>query len=114
MGRSRGMGAHSASKITKKYKTKKRAKDLDQIWDDTREGKIERTRTETTAYDEDKPGLGQFYCISCSKYFVNDGALAEHFKSKLHKKRYVLLYHNVGNFKIFPLNIQNNREHCRF
>lgn len=37
--------------------------------------------------DEDVPGGGQFYCISCSRYFVDAKALALHQKSKAHKRR---------------------------
>ena len=28
--------------------------------------------------DEDKPGLGQFYCIPCSRYFKDKVSLVEH------------------------------------
>jgi bud site selection protein 20 len=37
--------------------------------------------------DEEKPGLGQFYCITCCRYFINDIALKEHVAKKEHKKR---------------------------
>ena len=37
--------------------------------------------------DEDKPGLGQHYCITCVKYFINESALECHNKQKEHKKR---------------------------
>ena len=37
--------------------------------------------------DEDKPGLGQFYCISCARHFANKESLAHHWKSKQHKRR---------------------------
>lgn len=36
--------------------------------------------------DEDLPGLGQFYCIQCSKYFVDERGLGSHRRSKDHKK----------------------------
>ena len=42
---------------------------------------------EKTALDTDKPGLGQFYCIACTKYFINERALECHNKEKSHKRR---------------------------
>lgn len=38
--------------------------------------------------DEDTPGGGAHYCISCSRYFVSDDALEKHAKTKPHKRRY--------------------------
>lgn len=37
--------------------------------------------------DLDKPGNAQFYCLHCARYFINDQALQEHFKTKVHKRR---------------------------
>merc|ERR1712125_28749 len=37
--------------------------------------------------DEDLPGLGQFYCIPCARYFASAEVKAEHERSKLHKRR---------------------------
>lgn len=37
--------------------------------------------------DFDKPGNAQFYCLHCARYFINSGALQEHFKTKVHKRR---------------------------
>ena len=37
--------------------------------------------------DEDLPGLGQYYCIFCSRYFINQKSLDIHYKTKEHKKR---------------------------
>ena len=37
--------------------------------------------------DEEKPGLGQHYCITCSRYFINDDSIRKHFQTKEHKKR---------------------------
>lgn len=37
--------------------------------------------------DEDLPGEGQYYCISCAKYFVSQEARKAHLKSKVHKRR---------------------------
>ena len=53
--------------------------------------------------DDDLPGCGRFYCISCARYFINEPgqnliflscstncgcvALEEHNKSKLHRRK---------------------------
>ena len=41
--------------------------------------------------DEDKPGLGQFYCVQCAKYFVDQTSLDSHLRGKNHKKRLKVL-----------------------
>lgn len=35
----------------------------------------------------DKPGNAQHYCIHCARYFINEQALQDHFKTKVHKRR---------------------------
>lgn len=37
--------------------------------------------------DETKPGLGQYYCVECAKYFENQLSLDRHNKGKVHKRR---------------------------
>lgn len=37
--------------------------------------------------DLDKPGFAQSYCLHCAKYFINQRALDDHFKTKVHKRR---------------------------
>eukprot|EP00736_Rhodelphis_marinus_P009577 Rmarinus@m.19938 len=37
--------------------------------------------------DLDLPGLGQHYCVHCSRYFVDEETLEKHKKTKNHKKR---------------------------
>lgn len=37
--------------------------------------------------DDDLPGGGQHFCMSCSKYFVSDSALQQHARTKPHKRR---------------------------
>ncbi|PIA37231.1 hypothetical protein AQUCO_03000073v1 [Aquilegia coerulea] len=41
--------------------------------------------------DEDLPGMGQFYCLHCDRYFSNVAVRDEHFKTKKHKKRLKLM-----------------------
>lgn len=37
--------------------------------------------------DLDVPGAAQHYCLHCARYFIDDQALKEHFKTKVHKRR---------------------------
>lgn len=37
--------------------------------------------------DLDLPGAAQHYCLHCARYFIDDKALQEHFKTKVHKRR---------------------------
>ncbi|XP_066999637.2 zinc finger protein 593 homolog isoform X2 [Anabrus simplex] len=37
--------------------------------------------------DFDKPGSAQHYCLHCARYFIDDQALKEHFRTKVHKRR---------------------------
>jgi len=41
--------------------------------------------------NEDLPGLGQHYCLTCARYMINDKAMAEHLKTKEHKKRFKIV-----------------------
>ena len=60
-------------------------RDVDQIHVDLKPENKEKL--EKQPVDEDLPGAGQYYCVECARYFVGDEALAEHRKSKTHKKR---------------------------
>lgn len=76
------MGRYSV----KRYKTKRRTKDLDLIYDDlASKEKIQQLLNQPL--DETKPGLGQHYCIHCAKYFETAIALKTHLKTKRHKRR---------------------------
>lgn len=37
--------------------------------------------------DLDLPGAAQHYCLHCARYFIDEQALKEHFKTKVHKRR---------------------------
>lgn len=70
----------------KKYKTRRKKRDVDEVFEDlTSAEKIQRLKHQQ--YDEDKPGLGQYYCLQCSRYFQDNHSLAHHQKSKVHKRR---------------------------
>lgn len=76
------MGRYSV----KRYKTKRRTKDLDVIFQElSSKEKIQQLLNQPL--DETKPGLGQHYCIHCAKYMESAMALKTHLKSKVHKRR---------------------------
>lgn len=76
------MGRYSV----KRYKTKRRTRDLDLIHEDlSSPTKIQGLKHQPL--DEDKAGLAQYYCIHCARYFQDNKALAHHYKSKVHKRR---------------------------
>ncbi|KAH7854557.1 hypothetical protein Vadar_015282 [Vaccinium darrowii] len=41
--------------------------------------------------DEDLPGMGQYYCLHCDRYFASVAVRDEHFKTKRHRKRVKLM-----------------------
>lgn len=76
------MGRYSV----KRYKTKRRTRDLDLIFNDLSfPESIQRLKQQ--AEDENLPGLGQYYCIHCAKYFLDNNALKGHLRGKVHKRR---------------------------
>ena len=58
---------------------------MDQIDADLTVGKVEKFLNQTVDYD--KTGLGQFYCVHCSKDFIDTNAFKAHIRSKPHKRR---------------------------
>jgi bud site selection protein 20 len=95
MGRYAGSRTHHSHGLKKTLKTKRTVRMIDQIWEETRPEKVEKVMAELTKFDEDKPGLGQYYCISCARYFQTKSTLDEHFRTKSHKKRYPVEKKNV-------------------
>lgn len=76
------MGRYSV----KRYKTKRRTRDLDLIQKDLQcKATIEKLKNQPL--DENKPGLGQYYDIPCDKYFETQEGMNIHMKSKKHKRR---------------------------
>lgn len=76
------MGRYSV----KRYKTKRRTRDLDLIHEDlSNKNTIEHLKHQPD--DEYQPGLGQYFCIHCNRYFQSNKALATHLKGKVHKRR---------------------------
>lgn len=71
--------------LRKRWRTKRRKKDLDEIDEDLKEENAEKLLNQEI--DLDKPGNAQFYCLHCARYFITDQALKEHFRTKVHKRR---------------------------
>lgn len=66
-------------------KTKHKTKDIDEILEDMKPQNL--IKIQTQKIDENLPGLGQFYCVFCARYFVDKHTLECHTVSKEHKKR---------------------------
>mmetsp|Transcript_13881 Transcript_13881/g.12595 ORF Transcript_13881/g.12595 Transcript_13881/m.12595 type:complete len:124 (-) Transcript_13881:65-436(-) len=70
----------------KSHDTKRRPKDIDQIQDDIKY--INDTgKSLTIEPNEDLPGLGQHYCLTCARHFMNENTLNIHTTTKAHKRR---------------------------
>ena len=61
-------------------------RDLDQVHDDLRSPK-HLAQHKTIKPAEDLPGLGEFYCIECAKFFEGEHSLVQHRRGKNHKRR---------------------------
>ncbi|GJQ83092.1 hypothetical protein Trydic_g20103 [Trypoxylus dichotomus] len=71
--------------LKKKWRTKRRTKDLDQVDEDIKPENIKSLINQDG--DFDKPGNAQFYCVHCARYFIDSQALQDHFRTKVHKRR---------------------------
>ncbi|KAL3536239.1 hypothetical protein ACH5RR_004700 [Cinchona calisaya] len=61
----------------------------DAVYDELQ--KLEGGDNKPLPVDEDLPGMGQYYCLHCDRYFANVTVRDEHFKTKRHKKRMKLM-----------------------
>jgi bud site selection protein 20 len=59
---------------------KRKHKDLDQVDEDLRPEKAAKLSHQPVDYD--LPGDAQFYCIECSRYFIDAETLEKHRKTK--------------------------------
>lgn len=67
-------------------KTRRRLRDLDQIAEDIRSPKhLEQHKSQKAA--EDLPGLCQYYCVECAKWFESENSRVTHLKGSTHKRR---------------------------
>ncbi|KAI9100682.1 hypothetical protein DFS34DRAFT_615401 [Phlyctochytrium arcticum] len=73
--------------IKRAARTRARTKDLDQIHDDLKAPE----KLQNQEPNPDLPGMGQHYCIQCSRYFTDGSSINEHYKTKLHKRRLKVL-----------------------
>ena len=76
------MGRYSV----KRHKTKRRERDIDLIYNEI-SSKESIARLKNQPLDDTKPGLGQYYCVECAKYFESQLTLNIHGKGKVHKRR---------------------------
>lgn len=53
-----------------------------------------------TCLDPDLPGMGQFYCLHCDRYFGSWAIRDDHFKTKAHKKRLKLMKGNAPHSQL--------------
>jgi bud site selection protein 20 len=83
-------------------KTKHRTRDIDEILVDLMPENL--LKNEKREIDEDLPGLGQFYCVFCSRYFTDNSTLQSHIKTKEHKKR-------VKRTKDEPYTIEDSKKY---
>jgi len=71
---------------TTRTKTRRRTRDLDQVAADLHSPK-HLAQHKSLKATEDLPGLGQWYCIECAKWFEGENSLVTHRKGKNHKRR---------------------------
>lgn len=69
-----------------KKKTRRYTRDLDQVHADIASKKHLQQYHDTKA-PEDLPGLGQWYCVQCAKWFESETNFNQHTKAKPHKRR---------------------------
>lgn len=69
-----------------KKKTRRHTRDLDQVHADLRDAK-HLAQHKDAKPAEDLPGLGQFYCTECAKWFESETNMEAHKKAKVHKRR---------------------------
>ncbi|CAF9915005.1 MAG: Bud site selection protein 20 [Heterodermia speciosa] len=74
-----------------RVKTKRMTRGLDQIYADLRSDK-HLAQYKNLKPAEDLPGLGQFYCVECAKWFEGEHSLVQHRKGKPHRRRYGLFF----------------------
>ncbi|KAL9603658.1 MAG: hypothetical protein Q9219_000977 [cf. Caloplaca sp. 3 TL-2023] len=83
-------GSHTKNKDEAQNKgnnaEQSRIRDLDQVHADLRSSK-HLAEHKTAKPAEDLPGLGQFYCVECAKWFESEHSMLQHRRGKNHKRR---------------------------
>lgn len=91
MGRLRRGGKPAQSKaISKARRTRNYKRDFDQIVYEDLVPEL-TNKLLNQPMQEEMPGLGQNYCLTCARYFVTDKAMQVHFRTKEHKKRFKIV-----------------------
>eukprot|EP00922_Rhytidocystis_sp_ex-Travisia-forbesii_P029798 GHVS01043690.1.p1 GENE.GHVS01043690.1~~GHVS01043690.1.p1 ORF type:complete len:104 (+),score=9.87 GHVS01043690.1:3-314(+) len=65
---------------SRRRSVKHRTPDVDQIHEELKTCKAREL-------DDDLPGGGRFYCVSCARHFITAQVLAQHEATKPHKRR---------------------------
>ncbi|XP_043198453.1 zinc finger protein 593 homolog [Amphibalanus amphitrite] len=76
---------HGDTHLKKRWRLRCRTKDLDQIDEDLEPKQAEKLLNQEL--DLEKPGFAQFYCVHCARHFIDQKALDDHFRTKVHKRR---------------------------
>eukprot|EP00455_Lapot_gusevi_P035821 TRINITY_DN396_c0_g1_i2.p1 TRINITY_DN396_c0_g1~~TRINITY_DN396_c0_g1_i2.p1 ORF type:complete len:112 (-),score=18.70 TRINITY_DN396_c0_g1_i2:137-472(-) len=76
---------HARKEYSKSRRTRRRTKDLDQIQDEIK--KAAKKGDETKEINPELPGLGQFLCMPCDRYFISEDVMKQHFRTREHKRR---------------------------
>jgi bud site selection protein 20 len=94
-----------------KKKTRRYTRDIDQIQADLKDPRHLEQYKETKAA-EDLPGLGQWYCIECAKWFAEEANFKSHVKGKNHKRRCVSLFEflDIGRELTVRLRVKQLKE----
>ncbi len=80
-------------------KESKKGKNMEQIIDDI--DPKNSLKIENKKQNEENEKVSEFYCIFCSKYFVNKRFYNMHNKSKQHKKKVKESKNKLNNSKLF-------------
>ncbi|KAH9405248.1 F-actin-capping protein subunit alpha [Tyrophagus putrescentiae] len=85
--RSKGACATHRSIGKRVLKTRRYKKDTDQILDEIKKGIELPAQKRPYEMVDELPGNGEFFCVECDRFFVNEFTLKEHKRSKQHKQR---------------------------
>lgn len=87
MGRIRHKRTHHARRdVSRAARTRARKLDQDQVHLNLVDSKRRSELENPAELDEDKAGLGAYYCIECDRHFPSEGDREVHRRSKLHKR----------------------------
>eukprot|EP01123_Difflugia_compressa_P001143 TRINITY_DN11301_c0_g1_i1.p1 TRINITY_DN11301_c0_g1~~TRINITY_DN11301_c0_g1_i1.p1 ORF type:complete len:130 (-),score=35.40 TRINITY_DN11301_c0_g1_i1:27-416(-) len=103
------MGRYKPKNASKAKATKRRKKDVDEIYFDLQPIGVAKIKNRPP--DIDLPGMGNFYCVPCARYFVTEAIMQEHQKSKPHKKRVKIFKkevpYGVNKEEVYGMKIDN-------